>query len=74
MKKFEIKGYHQSTIVDKFWFYVEAETKEEALEKAKTMEIDEWIDSKNIDVLDGEYIDHDQWEVVSEEEINESTN
>lgn len=72
MKRFEVKGFHKSTVIDKFWFYIEAETEEEALAKAKITEPDDWIDSKSVDVLDGEYIDQDEWTIVGEEEIDES--
>ena len=71
MKRFEVKGFHRSTTIDKFWFYIEAETEEEAREIMKTIDPDDWIDSKSIDVLDGEYIDRDEWTIVGQEDINE---
>jgi len=66
MKKFEIKVFHESTTVDKVWLEVIAKTREEAIQQVKDGNY-EWMDSKQIDTISGEFIDEDEWEVVEEE-------
>ena len=66
MKKFEIKVYHKSTTIDKVWLEVIAESKEDAIKAIEDGDY-EWIDSKNVDVFDGEFTEKDEWEILSEE-------
>ena len=65
--KFEIKCFHVSTIYDKVWATIEANSKEEALKIAKeNPENLQWEDSKCLDITDGEWVDMDSWEVTDE--------
>ena len=60
LRTYEFKVYHQSTILDKAWVRVDARNPEEAKQTIMDGDAD-WIDSKQIDTLDGEYIDPDEW-------------
>ena len=60
LQTYEFKVFHQSTTVDKAWLRVNARNPEEA--KKLIMNGDgDWMDSKQIDTLDGEYIDQEEW-------------
>ena len=64
MKKiYEIKVYYKETSVDKVWVEVEAESFKDAKQQINEGNYD-WMDSKNIDILGGEFIDEDEWEVT----------
>lgn len=67
MAVYELKVFHQSTIYDKVWATIEADSPEEALALAKEYpDTLDWQDSKCLDVTDGEWVDMDSWEVVEE--------
>ena len=60
LRTYEFKIFHQSTTVDKVWVQVDARNPEEAKQIINDGNGD-WIDSKQIDTIDGEYIDEDEW-------------
>ena len=59
---YEVKCYHKSTTVDKAWVRVSAFSKEDAIKQVEDGNGD-WMDSKNVDMYDGEFIDKDEWTV-----------
>ena len=63
MKTYEFKVFHRSETVDKAWIETWGKTKEEALENFKEGNY-EWLDSKQIDTVGGEFIDEEDWELV----------
>jgi len=60
LRTYEFKVYHQSTVVDKAWVRVDARNPEEAKEIIMNGDGD-WVDSKQVDTLDGEYVDQKEW-------------
>lgn len=64
-KLYEIKAYRETRDYEKCWIQIEADSPEEALKKAKDSPDEcEYIDSKCIDVIDGEWVDQSEWEVT----------
>ena len=60
LRTYEFKVYHQATVVDKAWVRVDARNPEEAKEIIMNGDGD-WMDSKQVDTLDGEYVDQKEW-------------
>jgi hypothetical protein len=61
--KYEMKVYHQQVTVDKVWVEVYGTSKEDALKNFKAGEY-EWLDSRQLDTIGGEFIDEEDWEFI----------
>lgn len=65
MKQFTMTVFHQSTTIDKVRVAIEAENEADAIKTFKEGNYD-WIDAKNVDNIDGEFIDEKDW-VIEED-------
>ena len=60
---YELLVFHRDTSIDKVWVEITGTSKEDALKNFKDGNF-EWLDSKQIDSIDGEFIDEDEWKFI----------